>query len=70
VPKREPRAQSILVRALPEPCKDDPAAVVWRGYVTALPDGPQRYFSRLSEIPDIIAELLEEEHPEHGVLRQ
>jgi hypothetical protein len=60
----------MLLRALPERCEHDARAVNWRGYVTALPDGSPRYFNRLSEIPEIVAELLEAEHPEHRVLRQ
>jgi hypothetical protein len=31
---------------------DEREAGVWRGYITHVPDGERRYFSRLSEIDD------------------
>jgi hypothetical protein len=51
----KPRAQSLFLRALPE---DGPDGVTWRGYVVLLPDGAERYFRDLSEVPEIVLDLL------------
>jgi hypothetical protein len=39
---------------------------MWRGYVTMLPDGTEVYFERLSQIPEIILELLADEAPKRS----
>jgi hypothetical protein len=51
----EPGARSLLLRALPE---DGPDGVTWRGYVVLLPNGAEHYFEHLSQVPEIVFELL------------
>jgi hypothetical protein len=54
----EPGAQSLFLRALPE---DGPDGVTWRGYVVLLPNGAEHYFRHLSQVPEIVFDLLADE---------
>ena len=38
---------------------DEPMAQLWRGRVTAIPSGDQKYFDDLSELNDFIAAYLQ-----------
>ena len=49
-----------MLRVLPE---DEQDGVTWRGYVVLLPDGGERYFKRLSEVPGIVLDLLARDVP-------
>jgi hypothetical protein len=52
-----------LLRALPE---SGPDGTTWRGYIVGLPDGTEVYFERLSQIPEIILELLADQAPKRS----
>jgi hypothetical protein len=59
----EPGPRSFLLRALPE---SGPDGTTWRGYIVGLPDGTEVYFERLSQIPEIILELLADQAPKRS----
>ena len=45
---------SFIVRIWAEELAKPDHGPIWRGYVTAIPDGERRYFKNISEIPDLI----------------
>jgi hypothetical protein len=48
------KVQSFIVKLWLEESGDEAGKIVWRGYVTHVPDGEQRYLKRLSDITDFI----------------
>jgi|SRR3979409_334941 hypothetical protein len=50
----ESKVQSFIVKLWLEESGDEAGKVVWRGYVTHVPDGERRYLKRLSDVTDFI----------------
>jgi len=57
VPKLKPR--SFFVRILPERPRKRVGAPILRGYAVELPDGTERWFEDLAQLPALIAALLD-----------
>ena len=55
----EPDGESSLVSFVVHVWKEETSSkghqITWRGYVTATPDGKRFYFTKISEISDLIA---------------
>ena len=52
---------SYVVRIWKEELTSEKRQTVWRGHITAIPNGKRHYFSDISEIPALIAAHLEKQ---------
>ena len=56
---QEPQRQSFIVRVWLEETVEEAGTATWRGHITHVPNGAQRYIKGLDEIPAFIAPYLE-----------
>lgn len=49
---------SFVVRIWTEELPSSDHVPLWRGHLTAIPEGERRYFKNISEIPDLIIAFL------------
>jgi hypothetical protein len=56
---QEAQRLSFIVRVWLEETAEETGEAAWRGSVTSVPDGTQRYIQGLDEIPRFIAPYLE-----------
>lgn len=52
---------SFVLHVWKEKSSSEEGDGVWRGHITAIPNGRRQYFSELKEIPTVLATYLREE---------
>ena len=66
----ETKVHSFIVKLWLEETDEDSTNKVWRGHITHVPDGKNRYLKDLSDVADFIAPYLEEMGVEVGKLKR
>lgn len=59
--------QSFVIKLWLEEHEDERGQPLWRGHITRVTDGKRHYFTKLSDIPDIIAPSLDLTNSHGGV---